>query len=59
MIKLYGIWNIHGNKWVLTDAGNDFKSAYEIAAQAMENMVEYGAAREGMELREYIFEAIV
>jgi hypothetical protein len=58
MIKLFGIWNIRSNKWILSDAGNDFKSAYEIAAEAMEDMVRNGAAREGMELREYIFEAI-
>jgi hypothetical protein len=56
MIKLYGIWNIRGNKWILSDAGNDFKSAYEIAAEAMGNMVLNGAAREGIELREYTFE---
>lgn len=38
MMKLFGIWNIHGQCWVRADSGNDFKSAYEIANEAMQNM---------------------
>lgn len=55
---LFGIWNVGGQCWVRADSGNDFKSAYEIANEAMENMIQDGSAREGLDLREYVLEAI-